>query len=142
MKLFPSSSTKEAFSWFTTLAPISIRLWVQLETQFHDQFYRGEVSIAIADLSSIKSYLNESIDDYLSRFRKLKSRCPTPIPEVELVKMAVRGLDYQVKKKVLNHHIIDMAQLADRVRRVENLYAEKAQKIIKYLTLMLMNQPK
>ena len=39
--------------------------------------------------------------------------------------MAVRGLDYQTKKKVLDHHIVDMAQLADRVRQVENLYAEK-----------------
>ena len=125
LKLFPSSLTKEAFSWFTTLAPNSIRSWVQLERQFHEQFYRGEVRIAIAELSSIKREQNESIDDYLTRFRKLKSRCTTPIPEVELVKMVVRGLDYLTKKKVLDHHIVDMAQLADRVRQVENLYAEK-----------------
>ena len=126
MKLFPSSLTKEAFSWFTTLTPNSIRSWVQLERQFHEQFYRGEVRIALADLSSICRFPNEPIDDYLTRFRKFKSRCSVPIPEVELVKMAVKGLDYPVKKKVLDHHIVDMAQLADRVRQIEGLYAEKA----------------
>ena len=76
-------------------------------------------------MSSIKRHPNETIDDYLTRFRKLKSRCPTPVPEIELVKMAVKGLDYQVKKKILDHHIVDMAQLADRVRQIESLYAEK-----------------
>ena len=39
--------------------------------------------------------------------------------------MVVNGLGYHVKKKVLNHHVLDMTQLANRVRPVENSYSKK-----------------
>jgi len=35
MKYFPSSLTKNAFTWFTTLPPNSIHCWTQLEKAFH-----------------------------------------------------------------------------------------------------------
>jgi len=68
----------------------------------------------------------ESIDDYLNRFRLLKARCFTRVPEHELVKMDVGGLDYSIRKKLDTQYLRDMAQLADRVRQVERLKAEKA----------------
>lgn len=40
--------------------------------------------------------------------------------------MAVGGLDYSIRKKLDTQHLRDMAQLADRVRQVENLKEEKA----------------
>ncbi|XP_058783888.1 uncharacterized protein LOC131658632 [Vicia villosa] len=36
MKYFPSSLTKNAFTWFTTLPPNSIDTWSQLERLFHE----------------------------------------------------------------------------------------------------------
>jgi len=36
MKYFPSSLTKNAFTWFTTLPPHSIFSWNQLEKAFHE----------------------------------------------------------------------------------------------------------
>jgi len=48
------------------------------------------------------------------------------VPEHELVEMAVGGLDYSLWKKLETQHLRDMAQLADRVRHVERLKAEKA----------------
>ncbi|XP_027343100.1 uncharacterized protein LOC113855668 [Abrus precatorius] len=42
LKYFPSSLTKGAFTWFTTLPPNSIHNWNQLERRFHEQFFRGE----------------------------------------------------------------------------------------------------
>jgi len=56
----------------------------------------------------------------------LKARCFTQVPEHELVEMAVGGLDYSIRKKLDTQHLRDMAQLADRVRHVERLKAEKA----------------
>ncbi|XP_058759609.1 uncharacterized protein LOC131632905 [Vicia villosa] len=91
MKYFPSSLTKNAFTWFTTLPPNSIDTWPQLE-----------------------------------RFRLLKARCFTVVPEHELVKMAAGGLDYSIRKKLDTQYLRDMAQLAYRVRQVERLKAEKA----------------
>ena len=40
--------------------------------------------------------------------------------------MAAGGLDYSVRKKLHTQYLRDMAQLADRVRQVERLKAEKA----------------
>ncbi|XP_050896711.1 uncharacterized protein LOC127103502 [Lathyrus oleraceus] len=37
VKNFPSSLTKAAFTWFTSLAPSSIDSWAKLEKEFHEQ---------------------------------------------------------------------------------------------------------
>ncbi|XP_050914626.1 uncharacterized protein LOC127129500 [Lathyrus oleraceus] len=126
MKYFPSSLTKNAFTWFTTLPPNSIDTWPHLERLFHEQFYMGQTKISLKELASIKRKFTEPIDDYLNRFRLLKSRCFTVVPKHELVEMAARGLDYSIRKKLDTQYQRDMAQLADRVRQVERLKAEKA----------------
>ncbi|XP_050900808.1 uncharacterized protein LOC127107558 [Lathyrus oleraceus] len=126
MKYFPSSLTKNAFTWFTTLPPNSIDTWPHLERLFHEQFYMGQTKISLKELASIKRKFTEPIDDYLNRFRLLKSRCFTVVPEHELVEMAARGLDYSIRKKLDTQYLKDMAQLADRVRQVERLKVEKA----------------
>ncbi|XP_050909448.1 uncharacterized protein LOC127123255 [Lathyrus oleraceus] len=126
MKYFPSSLTKNAFTWFTTLPPNSIDTWPHLERLFHEQFYMGQTKISLKELSSIKRKFTEPIDDYLNRFRLLKSRCFTIVPEHELVEMAAGGLNYSIRKKLDTQYLRDMAQLADRIRQVERLKVEKA----------------
>ncbi|XP_050919225.1 uncharacterized protein LOC127136742 [Lathyrus oleraceus] len=100
MKYFPSSLTKNAFTWFTTLPPNSIDAWPQLERLFHEQFYMDQTKISLKELASIKRKFTEPIDDYRNRFRLLKSRCFTIVPEHELVEMAAGGLDYSIRKKL------------------------------------------
>ncbi|XP_050876631.1 uncharacterized protein LOC127080346 [Lathyrus oleraceus] len=126
MKYFLSSLTKNAFTWFTTLPPNSTDAWPHLERLFHEHFYMGQTKISLKELASIKIKFTEPIDDYLNRFRLLKSRCFTIVSEHELVKMAAGGLDYSIRKKLDTQHLRDMAQLADRVRQVERLKFEKA----------------
>src|ERR1051325_10487580 len=126
IKYFPSSLTKNAFTWFTTLPPGSIDTWNLLERLFHEQFYMGQSKISLKELASVKRKFTEPIDDYLNRFRLLKSRCFTVVLEHELVEMAAGGLDYSIRKKLDTQYRRDMAQLADRVRQVERLKAEKA----------------
>src|SRR3954469_5747138 len=54
IKYFPSSLTKNAFIWFTTLPPNSIDAWAHLEWLFHEQFYMGQTKISLKELASIK----------------------------------------------------------------------------------------
>ncbi|XP_058775659.1 uncharacterized protein LOC131649932 [Vicia villosa] len=105
MKYFPSSLTKNAFTWFTTLPPQSLFSWNQLERLFHEQFYMGQSKISLKELAGVRRKGTEAVDDYLNRFRLLKAR--------------------------YTQHLRDMAQLADRVRQVERLKAEKA-RVSKY----------
>ena len=115
-----------AFTWFTTLPPHSIFSWNQLEKAFHEQFYMGQSKNSLKELASGRSKAHESIDDYLNTFRLLKARCFTSVPKHELVEMASGGLDYSVRKKLDTQYLRDMTKLADRVRQVERLKAEKA----------------
>ena len=75
----------------------------------------GQSKISLKELASVRRRTTESIDDYLNRFRLLKARCFTQIPEHELVEMVVSGLDYSIRKKLDTQHLRDMAELADRV---------------------------
>jgi len=100
LKYFPSSLTKNVFAWFTTFPPNSIHCWTQLEKAFHGQFYMGQCKISLKELASVRRRTHESIDNYLNRFRLLKARCFTVVPEHELVEMAAGGLDYSVRKKL------------------------------------------
>jgi len=120
MKYFPSSLTKNAFTWFTTLPSHSMFTWTQLEKAFHEQFYMVQSKISLKELASVRRKMSESIDDYLNRFELLKGICFSQLPEHELVEMAGNGLDYSIRKK------LDTQYLADRVRQVERLKAEKA----------------
>ncbi|XP_050877863.1 uncharacterized protein LOC127081677 [Lathyrus oleraceus] len=125
VKNFHSSLTKAAFTWFTSLVPSSIDSWAKLEKKFHEQFYEGHPKISLAELSSIKRRFAESIYDYLNRFRSLKARCFTQVPEHELVQIAAGGLDYSIRKKIDPTFVKSMSQLADRVRHLEQLRLEK-----------------
>ncbi|XP_050889997.1 uncharacterized protein LOC127095334 [Lathyrus oleraceus] len=126
MNFFPSSLTKNAFTWFTTLPQNLIHSWNQVERMFHEQFYMGQTKITLKELASVRRKFTEPIYDYLNRFRLLKARCFTQVPEHELVEMDVRGLDYSFRKKLDTQYLRDMAQLADRVLQVEHLKEEKA----------------
>ena len=79
----------------------------------------------MVELSSIKRKFAETIDDYLNRFRSLKARCFTHVPEHELVQMADGGLDYSIRKKIDPTFVKSMSQLADRVRHLQRLRLEK-----------------
>ncbi|XP_050915778.1 uncharacterized protein LOC127130859 [Lathyrus oleraceus] len=124
MSFFPSSLTKNDFTWFTTLP--QIHTWNQLERMFHEQFYMRQTKISLKELASARREFTEPIDDYLNKFRLLKAKYFTQIPGHELVEMAAGGLDYSIRKKLDTQYLRDMAQLADRVRQVERLKEEKA----------------
>jgi len=86
----------------------------------------GQFKISLKELASVRRRSTESIEDYLNRFRLLKARCYTQVPEHKLFAMAAGGLDYSIRKKLDTQYLRDMAQLADRVRQVERLKAENA----------------
>ncbi|XP_058784640.1 uncharacterized protein LOC131659468 [Vicia villosa] len=63
VKYFPSSLTKNAFTWFTTLPPNSIDTWAHLERLFHRHFYMGQT----------KNSLKELLADRVRQVERLKA---------------------------------------------------------------------
>ncbi|XP_057760102.1 uncharacterized protein LOC130980438 [Arachis stenosperma] len=125
INFFPSSLTKNAFTWFSNLRPNSITTWNQLETAFHAQFYQGKMNVAVTDLVALKREDGETIDDYLIHFKNARSRCYVTLPENEIVKIATMGLEFYMRRKLFNVHIPGLAHLAEKVRQTELMKKEK-----------------
>ena len=55
----------------------------------------------------------------------MKYKYFTPIPEAEMVKIVINGLDYNIRKRLINQEFLDLAQVADKVRQIEKLKMEE-----------------
>ena len=66
------SLTGTVFSWFSLLAPNSIRSWDELEQKFHDHFYSGDNETKLTDLTSVRQGRDEFIHEYFKRFKDTK----------------------------------------------------------------------
>ncbi|KEH15319.1 hypothetical protein MTR_1388s0010, partial [Medicago truncatula] len=68
----------------------------------------AQSNMSLKELVSVRRKMHESIDNYLNRFRLLKTICFTSVPEHELVEMAAGGVDYSVRKKLDTQYLRDM----------------------------------
>jgi hypothetical protein len=110
-----------AFNWFTSLTPNSISTWAQLEKKFHEYFYRGKTELRLSDLTMVRQKYNEHVDDYIRRFRDVKSRCFTlTIAEKDLVDLAFSGLLTRIKDKLEGQEFLDVNQVLQKAFAQEN----------------------
>jgi hypothetical protein len=71
--LFSLSLTGTAFSWFSSLSPNSIDSWEKLEHKFYDHFYSPENELKLSDLTLVRQGHDESVNDYIRRFKDTKT---------------------------------------------------------------------
>jgi hypothetical protein len=71
--LFPLSLT--ALHSIGSLALNSIQTWEQLEQKFHEYFYNGETELRLSHLAAVRQKHNESVVDYMRRFRDTRNKC-------------------------------------------------------------------
>jgi hypothetical protein len=71
--LFSLSLIGTAFSWFSSLSPNSVDSWEQLEHKFHIHFYSLENELKLLDLTLVRQGRDESVSDYIRRFRDTKN---------------------------------------------------------------------
>ena len=78
-RLFIGTLKGVAF-WFRSLPPGSINSWIDLETQFLSRFYVDDTEISMDKLLSIVQRKEESVRDYIERFKNLSLMCPAGMP--------------------------------------------------------------
>ncbi|XP_073304159.1 uncharacterized protein [Primulina huaijiensis] len=119
LRLFPNSLTGAAFDWYASLPRNSVTSWQEMERQFQIQFYRTEPEVCIADLS---------------RFKKMKNRCKVFLPETEFMKMAQKGMDFELRKKFQDMEFRDFFELAaKKPAEAEKKSSSKLPKDIQYM---------
>jgi hypothetical protein len=70
---FPLSLTGTAFAWFTSLPACSIGSWAELEEIFYSHFCTGVHETILSHLASVHQGHDESILDFVKRFREIKN---------------------------------------------------------------------
>nr|ABA97060.1 retrotransposon protein, putative, unclassified [Oryza sativa Japonica Group] len=121
LRLFSLSLSGNDFTWFTSLPANSIHTWAQLEEQFHDYFYTGETELRLCDLTSVKQKYNESVVDYIKRFRDVRNRCYTlNIIDRDLAGLAFNGLVAPLREKLDGQQFLDVSQLMQRALAQES----------------------
>jgi predicted PolB exonuclease-like 3'-5' exonuclease len=75
------------------LSPNSIDSWEQLERKFPDHFYSAKNELKLSDLTSVRQSHDESVNDYIRRFRDTKNQCfNLTISEKDMAYLAFNGL--------------------------------------------------
>jgi hypothetical protein len=93
VRMFPLSLSGAAFSWFTSLAPNSVRTWAGLEEKFHEYFYNGETELKLSDLTSIRQRYTEMVPKDIKRFKETRNKCYNlTVREKDLADLAYTGL--------------------------------------------------
>jgi hypothetical protein len=115
VRRFPLSLSGIAFSWFSALPPSSILTWAHLEQRFHDLIYSGENEFKLSHLTLVKQQYDESVVDYIKRFRDTKTRCfSLTISNKNLVDLVFNGLHFYAKEKLEGHLFTSVNQVLDR----------------------------
>jgi hypothetical protein len=101
VRFFSLSLTGTAFAWFLSLAPNSIDSWNQLEQKFHDHFFSGDYQLKLKDLTSFKQGKEETISNYLKRFKEVKNRCfNLSISDSDLANLVAKGLKSTLRERL------------------------------------------
>jgi hypothetical protein len=79
VRFFSQSLTEPAFGWYTSLGPDSIHTWKQLEEQFHIQYHSEAAEAGIADLAQVRQKREETVAEYIQRFREIKTDAIQPV---------------------------------------------------------------
>ena len=121
MRLFSLSLTGTVFSWFSSLAPNFIGSWKQLEQKFHEHFFYGQDELKLSHLTSVRQSRDESVNDYIRRFRDTKNRCfSVNIEEKNLADLVFNGLRSHIKEKLEGYDFFTVTQVHQRALAIES----------------------
>ncbi len=125
VRLFPLSLSGSAFTWFSSLPYNSVNSWADLEKQFHSYFYSRIHEMKLSDLTAIKQRHDESVQDYIQRFREMRNRCNSlSLTDSQLADLAFQGLIAPIKEKFSSQDFESLSHLAQKVTLHKHRFAE------------------
>jgi hypothetical protein len=65
IRLFPSSLSGSAFTWFSSLPASSIISWADLEKQFHKYFFAEIQEMKLTDMTALKKRNDEPVPNFI-----------------------------------------------------------------------------
>ena len=82
-------------TWYAMLPLNSILSWGDLEQKLHEHFFSGDYELDLVDLVALRQEKDESVSDYIQRFRDTRNRCfQIHLTDKQLAGIAFDGLRY------------------------------------------------
>ncbi|CAL8993766.1 unnamed protein product [Prunus brigantina] len=128
LRLFENSVSGQAFTWYTNMPTNSVQTWEHMESVFRDYYFRIQPEVTINDLLALKQSEDELAQDFITRFRKLKMQCRIPMEARHFIQMAQTALKISLRKRFDGMLFGDLAELADKASKYEELLKEEQQK--------------
>ncbi|XP_075655888.1 uncharacterized protein LOC142626006 [Castanea sativa] len=92
IRQFVQSLKGLALTWYTQLQPGSIHTWDDLQRAFLAQFVSSKKKVSIIDLVDARQKSNESVNDFITRWRSLNLQCSEKLTEQSVVQMCSNNL--------------------------------------------------
>jgi hypothetical protein len=130
VRLFLLSLTGTAFAWYATLPHNSIFSWRDLEQKFYDHFFSGDYELDLIDLAALRQGKDESVNDYIQRFRDTRNRCfQINLAEKQLVGLAFHGMRYYLKERLESIQFFTQCQLHQKALACESRCKDTAKAV-------------
>jgi len=85
-----------AFYWYTNLEPETIDSCGQMEQEFLQRFYSAKRTVSMSDLTNTKQWKDESVVDYINRWRAVSLECKGQLSEASAVEMCTQGMAWDL----------------------------------------------
>ena len=92
IRQFIQSLKGSVFTWYTQLQPGSIHTWDDLQRAFLAQFVSSKKKVSIIDLADAQQKSNESVNDFITRWKSLNLQCSEKLLEESTVQMCSNNL--------------------------------------------------
>jgi hypothetical protein len=108
-----------------------------LESKFHEYFFSEECELGLADLASVRQGHEESINDYIRRFRDTINRCfRIHVADKELAGLAFNGLLPYLRNKLDGTQFFSIAQLHQRALACESRFKETSKSVARTIHIV------
>ncbi|KAK1696631.1 hypothetical protein QYE76_013328 [Lolium multiflorum] len=128
LRQFVQTLSGPAFTWYSKLAPSSIKTWEQMQNSFLERFYSTQRTVGITELTQTEQGMNEKAADFINRWRNLSLHCPQPITEPEAVRMCTNNLLSDVAVQLQGVRPITFEELASKATDIENYMQLRARR--------------
>ena len=99
-----------------------------MEEKFQSDFANSNMGVSMVDLARLKKKPDESTEQFIMRFKRIRTRCLTTLPGGEYIKIDIDGLNFELRKKFEGITFINLFELSERASRFEGLLKEENQK--------------
>lgn len=87
------SLSRVAFEWYYLLENETVNTWIDMEDAFCMKFTSASDKITIPDLANTKRKKDETILNYITRWRNLSIKCEQPLEQQQAVRLLVGNID-------------------------------------------------